>query len=73
MEQDTNNGSDNESNISVFNKEISIDDIIEISSNEEEENELLNQSLDFKQSVSINLNLSIENEKNQSEIEEKKE
>ena len=73
MEQDTNNGSDNESNISVYNKEISIDDIIEISSNEEEENELLNQSLDFKQSVSINLNLSIENEKNQSEIEEKKE
>ena len=73
MEQDTNNGSDNESNISVYNKEISIDDIIEISSNEEEENELLNKSLDFKQSVSINLNLSIENEKNQSEIEEKKE
>ena len=58
---------DNYSNISVFNQDISFDDLIEISSNQEED-ELLNNSLDFNKSVKTHLNLKIENENNQLDI-----
>ena len=67
MDQNNINEVDNYSNISVFNEDISIDDLTEISSNQEED-ELLNISLDFNRSVKTSLNLKIENENNQLEI-----
>ena len=67
MDQNNINEVDNYSNISVFNEDISIDDLTEISSNQEED-ELLNNSLDFNKSVKTNLNLKIENENNQLDI-----
>ena len=61
---------DNDSNISVINKDISIEDFTEISTNqEEEEDEILNYSLDFNKSVKNNLNLLIENEKYNNQLE----
>ena len=67
MEQNNIIDVDNYSNISVFNQDISFDDLIEISSNQEED-ELLNNSLDFNKSVKTHLNLKIENENNQLDI-----